>query len=35
MEDREAYATEDPTDTTAEEQEDMAKEAIKRFKSLQ
>jgi hypothetical protein len=31
---KEAYATEDPTDTTAEEQENMAKEAIKKFKSL-
>ena len=28
------YATEDPTDTNAEEQENMAKEAIKKFKSL-
>lgn len=34
MEDKEAYATADPTDTTAEEQEALAKEAIKRFKSL-
>ncbi len=31
---KEAYATEDPTKTTAQEQEDMAKEAIKKFKSL-
>ena len=31
---KEAYATEDPTDTTAKEQENMAKEAIKKFKSL-
>jgi len=31
---KEAYATEDPTDTSAEEQENMAKEAIKKFKSL-
>jgi len=31
---KEAYATEDPTKTSAEEQEDMAKEAIKKFKSL-
>ncbi len=31
---KEDYATEDPTDTTAKEQEEMAKEAIKRFKSL-
>ena len=28
------YATDDPTATTAEEQEEMAKEAIKKFKSL-
>jgi len=28
------YATEDPTKTTAMEQEEMAKEAIKKFKSL-
>ena len=33
-EEKEAYATGDPTDTTAKEQEDMAKEAIKKFKSL-
>lgn len=32
---KEAYATEDPTDTSAKEQEDLAKEAIKKFKSLQ
>jgi hypothetical protein len=31
---KEAYTTEDPTETTAKEQEDMAKEAIKKFKSL-
>ena len=31
---KEAYATEDPTDTSAEEQENMALEAIKKFKSL-
>ena len=31
---KEAYATEDPTDTSAKEQEDMVKEAIKKFKSL-
>ncbi len=31
---KEAYATDDPTETTAKEQEDMAKEAIKKFKSL-
>jgi len=30
----ETYATDDPTDTSAEEQENMAKEAIKKFKSL-
>ena len=32
---KEAYATDDPTDASAEEQEDMAVEAIKKFKSLQ
>jgi hypothetical protein len=31
---KEAYATDDPTDTSAKEQEDMVKEAIKKFKSL-
>lgn len=31
---KEAYATDDPTNTSAEEQENMAKEAIKKFKSL-
>ncbi len=31
---KEAYATNDPTKTTAQEQEDLAKEAIKKFKSL-
>ena len=31
---QEAYATEDPTNTSAEKQEDLAKEAIKRFKVL-
>jgi len=31
---KEAYVTEDPTKTSATEQEDMAKEAIKKFKSL-
>ncbi len=31
---KEDYATEDPTDTTAKDQEEMAKEAIKKFKSL-
>lgn len=30
---KEAYATDDPTNTSAEEQENMAKEAIKKFKS--
>jgi len=33
-EEKEAYATEDPTDTDAKSQEEMAKEAIKKFKSL-
>jgi hypothetical protein len=33
-EQREVYATDDPTDTSAKEQEDMAKEAIKKFKAL-
>lgn len=31
---KEAYATEDPTKATADEQEEMAKEAIKKFKAL-
>jgi len=31
---KEDYATENPTDTSAKEQEEMAKEAIKKFKSL-
>jgi len=31
---KETYGTVDPTDTSAEEQENMAKEAIKKFKSL-
>ncbi len=31
---KEAYATDDPTNTSAKEQEEMAKEAIKKFKSL-
>jgi len=31
---KEAYATDDPTKTSAKEQEDMAKKAIKKFKSL-
>jgi hypothetical protein len=30
----EAYATDDPTKTSAQQQEDMVKEAIKKFKSL-
>ena len=33
-EEKEAYATDDPTDTSAGKQEEMAKEAIKKFKSL-
>lgn len=33
-EEKEDYATDDPTDTSAKEQEELAKEAIKRFKSL-
>ena len=33
-EEKEAYASEDPTKTNAKSQEDMAKEAIKKFKSL-
>jgi hypothetical protein len=33
-EERDTYATDDPTNTSAKEQEDMAKEAIKKFKSL-
>ena len=31
---KDRYATDDPTKTSAQEQEDMAKEAIKKFKSL-
>jgi hypothetical protein len=31
---KDPYATNDPTKTSAQEQEDMAKEAIKKFKSL-
>jgi hypothetical protein len=31
---KEAYATDDPTNTSAEEQENMAKEAIRKFKTL-
>ena len=31
---KEDYATDDPTATSAKEQEAMAKEAIKKFKSL-
>lgn len=30
----ETYVTDDPTKTSTKEQEDMAKEAIKKFKSL-
>ena len=33
-ESKEAYATEDPTDADAKSQEEMAREAIKKFKSL-
>ena len=33
-EEKEAYATDDPTDTSAENQEELAKEAIKKFTSL-
>ena len=33
-EEKEAYATEDPTDNSAKKQEDTAKEAIKKFKSF-
>ncbi len=31
---KENYATDDPTDTSAKEQEEMVKEAIKKFKAL-
>ena len=31
---KEDYATNDPTDTSAKEQEEMVKEAIKKFKAL-
>jgi len=31
---KDPYATDDPTKTSAQEQENMAKEAIKKFKSL-
>lgn len=31
---KETYATGDPTDTDAPSQEEMAREAIKKFKSL-
>jgi len=31
---KEPYAANDPTKTSAQEQEDLAKEAIKKFKSL-
>ena len=33
-EQNETYTTDDPTKTSAKEQEDLAKEAIKKFKSL-
>jgi hypothetical protein len=33
-EEKTTYATDDSKDTSAEEQENMAKEAIKKFKSL-
>jgi len=33
-EEKAGYATEDPTNTDAKSQEEMAKEAIKKFKSL-
>ena len=33
-EEKEAYVTDDPTDTSPEKQQEMAKEAIKKFKSL-
>jgi len=31
---RETYAIDDPTNTSAKEQEDIAKEAIKKFKAM-
>jgi hypothetical protein len=31
---KEDYATSDPTNTSTKDQEEMAKEAIKKFKSL-
>ncbi len=31
---KEDYATDDPTHTSAKDQEEMAKEAIKKFKAL-
>jgi len=31
---KEDYATDDPTDTSAKEQEERVKEAIKKFKAL-
>jgi len=31
---KEDYASDDPTDTSAKEQEEMAKEAIKKFNAL-
>ena len=33
-EEKEPYAAEDPTKTSAQQQEGMAKEAIKKFKSI-
>ena len=33
-EEKDAYAKEDPTSTTPKQREDLAKEAIKKFKSL-
>ena len=33
-EETEAYATDDPTSTSAKEQEELAKKAIKKFKSM-
>lgn len=32
---KEAYATDNPLNTSAAEQEEMAKKAVKKFKSLQ
>ena len=33
-EDAEAYATDDPTSASAKDQEELAKKAIKKFKSM-